>query len=271
MQTTFEHIRVERRDRVLAVTINRPEVRNALNNAASHEMAAAFDAFESDPELFVAIVTGAGDKAFSAGNDLKATAAGAKLDLPPSGFGGLTHRFRCWKPIIAAVNGQAMGGGFEIVLACDVVVAAETAQFALPEPRVGLAPLAGGMHRLARKIGLARAMPLLLTGRRIQAAEARDLGIVAEVAPAAELMPTAFRWAAEIAECSPASLRAVKSVAIQGLDEPSLEKAMGAERANAELKELFASPDRREGPRAFAEKRKPVWHVGPAAAGIAKE
>jgi len=271
MDTRFDHILVERRDRVLVVTINRPEVRNALNNAASHEMAAAFDAFERDPSLFVAIVTGAGDKAFSAGNDLKATAAGAKLDLPPSGFGGLTSRFGCWKPVIAAVNGQAMGGGFEIVLACDVVVAADTAQFALPEPRVGLAPLAGGMHRLTRKLGLARAMPLLLTGRRISAAEARDLGIVAEVAPAAELMASALRWAADIAECSPASIRAVKSVAIQGLDEPSLEKAMGAERANSELKALLQSPDRREGPRAFAEKRKPIWHVGAAIDGTSKE
>ncbi len=261
MGTTYEHILTERRGAVLIVTINRPEARNSLHSAANAELAAAFDAFAADDSLFVAVITGAGDKAFCAGNDLKATAAGAGLNLPASGFGGLTSRFDCYKPIIAAVNGQAMGGGFEIVLACDIVVAAESAVFAVPEPRVGLAPLAGGMHRLPRKIGLGRALPLLLTGRRVSAQDARELGLVAEVCPAEQLMSCALRWADEIAECSPAAVRAVKSVALQGLDQPELKQAMAQERSNAELRALFQSPDVREGPRAFAQKRKPVWHV----------
>src|SRR3990172_8451605 len=156
MTKEYEFAKTERDGRVLTVTINRPEVLNALHGPANMELGEIFDDFESDPGLWVAVITGAGNRAFSAGNDLKATAAGGGLQMPASGFGGLTSRFDCVKPIIAAVNGLAMGGGFEIVLACDIVVAAETAVFALPEPRVGLAALAGGMHRLPRKIGLGR-------------------------------------------------------------------------------------------------------------------
>jgi crotonobetainyl-CoA hydratase len=205
----------------------------------------------------VAILTGAGDRAFCAGNDLKyQAAAGAKLETPRTGFAGVTTRFDNPKPLIAAVNGLAMGGGFEIALACDLVVAADTATFALPEPRVGLAALAGGIHRLPRQIPLKQAMGMLLTGRRVSAEEGRALGFVNEVVPAAELMDAARRWAGWILECAPLSVRASKEAALAGLGRP-LEEAIFARYAG--VARMVQSQDFVEGPRAFAEKRPPRW------------
>jgi crotonobetainyl-CoA hydratase len=253
-----EFCRVEREGRLLLVTIDRPEVRNALHPPANRELAEVFDAFASDPECWIAILTGAGEHAFCAGNDLKYQAAGdGRIELPPTGFAGLTARSDLAKPVIAAVNGLALGGGFEIVLACDLVVAAQTASFGLPEPRVGLAALAGGLHRLPRQLPLKAAMGLILTGRRISAAEALGLGLVNEVVPPDEVLPAARRWAAEILECSPVSVRTSKRVVAEGLRHASLEEAMG-ERYEA-IRELLLSEDFREGPRAFAQKRKPEW------------
>lgn len=259
MTTAYEFCKVECDGHVLTVTIDRPEVTNALHGPANLELNEVFDEFDSDPGLWVAVVTGAGDKAFCAGNDLKATAAGKRAEFPESGFGGLTHRFDCIKPLIAAVNGVAMGGGFEIALACDIIIASNNAVFALPEPRVGLAALAGGMHRLPRKIGLARAMPLLLTGRRVGAEEGKALGFVAEVAPKDELMTVVKRWTDDILECSPLSLRATKQTVMKGLDAASLRDAMARERDGDAVQTLFASEDFRKGPIAFVEKRKPKW------------
>jgi crotonobetainyl-CoA hydratase len=252
-----EFCRVERDGHVLVVTIARPEVMNAIHPPASVEMAGVFDAFAADPELWVAIVTGEGERAFCAGNDLKFQAAGGKLEWPESGFGGLTARFELTKPVIAAVNGLAMGGGFEIVLACDVAIAAENAVFALPEPRVGLAALAGGMHRLPRQIPLKHAMGMLLTGRRVPADEALRLGIVNEIVPRGQALAAARRWAEQILQCSPVSVRTTKAVAMQGLAHASLEQAMNA-RYEA-IPELVRSEDFREGPLAFAAKRPPLW------------
>jgi len=243
--------------RILEVTLSRPEVHNALHAAANEELGRVFDEFEADPELWVAIVTGAGDKAFCAGNDLKVTAAGGKLAFSKGGFGGLTARYDCVKPIVAAVNGVAMGGGFEIVLACDIVVASERAVFALPEPRVGLAALAGGIHRLPRQIGTKHAMGMLLTGRRVAADEGARLGFVNEVVPHAELMSAARRWAEQILECAPLSVRASKQAAYAGLDAPSLREAV--EGRYDQMAAMMKSEDWVEGPRAFAEKRKPSW------------
>jgi crotonobetainyl-CoA hydratase len=252
-----EFCRVERDGRVCVVTIDRPEVMNALHPPANFELEKAFDEFVADPELWVAIVTGAGDRAFSAGNDLKFQAsAGAKLEIPRTGFAGLTARFDNPKPVIAAVNGVAMGGGFEIALACDLIVAAETATFALPEPRVGLAALAGGIHRLPRQIGLKHAMGMLLTGRRVPAAEGFALGFVNEVVPAPELMAAARRWADAIVACAPLSVRASKEAALAGLGRP-LEEAMSARYEG--LARMVRSEDFLEGPRAFAAKRPPRW------------
>ena len=247
----------ERDGRVLTVTINRPEVMNALQPPGNRELADIFDDFVADPALWVAIITGAGDRAFSAGNDLKYTASGGdRSAMPASGFGGLTSRFDNPKPIIAAVNGVTMGGGFEIALACDLIIASENAIFALPEPRVGLAALAGGLHRLPRQIGLKPAMGMILTGRRVDAHEAVRLGIANEVVPQDQLMKTARSWADQILECAPLSIRASKQSVYDGLGRP-LEEAMSGR--YEQVQAMARSDDFSEGPRAFAEKRKPNW------------
>ncbi|HSG90702.1 MAG TPA: enoyl-CoA hydratase-related protein [Pseudomonadales bacterium] len=242
---------------VLTVTINRPDVMNSLHPAANAELGEVFDEFAADPELWVAIITGAGDRAFSAGNDLKYQAGGGERTPFPRGFGGLTSRFDLTKPVIAAVNGVAMGGGFEIALACDLIIASEKALFALPEPRVGLAALAGGLHRLPRQIGTKQAMGMILTGRRVGAAEGQQLGFVNEVAAPEALMERARAWAALICECAPLSIRCSKEVAYGGLAHASLEEAMGARYEG--VRTMVESEDFIEGPKAFAEKRAPDW------------
>ena len=251
--------KVTRKGPITIVTLSRPEVYNALHTDAHFELNKVFDDFAADPEQWVAIVTGAGQRAFCTGSDLKYIASGAPTERPASGFAGLTSRFDLSKPVIAAVNGAAMGGGFETALACDLIVASENATFALPEPRVGLAAFAGGLHRLPRQIGFKPAMGLILTGRRIDAREALALGILNEVVPAAELMSSAHKWAGWILECSPMAVRASKEAAMRGLGEPSLEAALGAQNDYPVVKAWKASSDYVEGPRAFAEKRKPAW------------
>src|SRR5450755_3295367 len=200
--------KVTRKGPITIVTLSRPEVYNALHIDAHFELNKIFDDFSADPEQWVAIVTGAGDKAFCAGNDLKWQAAGGKRGWDTGGFAGLTSRFDCDKPIIAAVNGVAMGGGFEIALACDLIIATENAVFALPEPRVGLIAGAGGVHRLPRMILQKLALGMILTGRRVPAAEAAQLGFVNEVVPQGQALAAAKRWAALILECSPLAVRA---------------------------------------------------------------
>ncbi len=252
-----EFTKVDRDGPLTIVTIDREDRRNALHPPANAELAAIFDEFEQDKDQWVAIITGAGDKSFCAGNDLRWQAEGNPITVPETGFAGLTARYDMVKPVIAAVNGTAMGGGFEIALACDLIIAADTAQFALPEPRVGLAALAGGMHRLPRQIPLKHAMGMMLTGRRVPASEGQQLGFVNEVVPAAELMAAARRWADMILECAPMSVRASKQSAMQGLNEPDLRTA--AEARYDQVHAMLKSPDLIEGPMAFAEKRKPVW------------
>jgi enoyl-CoA hydratase/carnithine racemase len=254
----YESATYEKRGRIAIVTINRPERMNALHPPASFELDEIWNDFERDPDLWVGILTGAGDKAFSAGNDLRYTAEhgmGA-VRFPDSGFGGLTSRLNCWKPLIAAVNGYALGGGFEMALACDIIVAADHARLGLPEARVGLMPGAGGVHRLPRMIPQKIAMGYILTARHMTAQDAHRLGVVNEVVPLAELMPTALRWANQILECAPLSVRAAKQAAMLGLGYP-LEIAV--ERHYTEVNRMLSSEDTIEGPRAFAEKRKPNW------------
>jgi len=256
----YQFCKVERDGRLTIVTLNRPEVMNALHAPAHVELAAVFDDFARDPEQWVAIVTGAGERAFSAGNDLKVTAAGGmRITMPESGFAGLTSRYDLDKPVIAAVNGIAMGGGFEIALACDLIIAADTAVFALPEPRVGLAALAGGLHRLPREIGPKRALGMILTGRRVAAAEGKELGFVNDVVPAAQLMATAKERAKQIMELSPMSVRASKQAVYRGLNEASVGDALKNQNSYPAVAAMFRSDDLREGPKAFAEKRAPQW------------
>ena len=243
---------------LFVVTIDRPEVMNALHPAGNAELAGVFDEFAADPDLWVAIITGAGPRAFSAGNDLKYQAGGGdRSGQPKAGFGGLTSRYDLNKPVIAAVNGVAMGGGFEIALACDIIVAAENAVFALPEVRVGLAALAGGVHRLPRTIGTKQALGMILTGRRVSAAEGQQLGFVNEVVPEGEALAGARRWAAQILEASPMSVRASKQAVYQGLEFGGVEAA-SAGRYSA-VADMVGSADYVEGPKAFADKRPPNW------------
>src|SRR5690349_5688246 len=212
--------------RIRIVTINRPEVMNALHSEAHWEFDAVWNEFAADPELWVGIITGAGERAFSAGNDLKVQAAGRRGPRPATGFAGITHRFDLDKPLIAAVNGIAMGGGFEIALSCDIIIAAENAVFALPEPRVGLIAGAGGVHRLPRIIPQKQALGMILTGRRVSAAEGKELGFVNEVVGVGQALSAAKRWAELILECSPKAIRASKQSYFRGLEEPNLESAM---------------------------------------------
>lgn len=256
---THRHIDVARAGRVTIVTIARPGAHNALNAAAHEELAAAFDDFAADAGQWVAIITGAGEKAFCAGHDLKQQASGGGMATPASGFAGLTARFDMAKPVIAAVNGVAMGGGFEIALACDLIIASESATFALPEPKVGLAALAGGLHRLPRQIGLKQAMGMILTARRVSAAEGKELGFVNEVVPPGELMAAARRWAAQIIECSPMSIRASKEAINKGLEAATLEQAIAEQMRYPAVAALLRSDDFVEGPLAFAQKRTPNW------------
>ena len=254
-----EFILYEKKGRIAYVTINRPDRLNALHPPANRELLDAFSDFRDDPEVWVAIVTGAGERAFSAGNDLRYQAEhtysgdGPGESVP---FAGITSDFTCWKPIIAAVNGYALGGGLELALACDIIIAADHAEVGLPEPRVGLVAAAGGVHRLPRHVPLKVAMGMMLTARRISAEEAYRIGLVNEVVPMAELMPTAERWASEILEVAPLSARASKQMAMTGLDLP-LETAIAGD--YSEQRRATESADFVEGPRAFAEKRPPRW------------
>lgn len=255
---TYQYASYKKRGRLAVITLNRPEVMNALHMEAHLELKEIWEDFRDDPELWVAILTGAGDRAFSAGMDLKARTTERSddkiLDRPP--FGRITRDFDCAKPIIAAVNGVAVAGGLEIALACDVIVAAEHARFGLPEPRVGLVAGEGGIHRLARQVPYKIAMGLILTGKLISAKEAHRIGLVNEVVPFADLVPTAERWAAEILECAPVSGRLAKEslVAGEGL---SVDEAIKQD--GVRLDRMRATADAIEGPRAFSEKRKPQW------------
>ena len=254
----YEFITYEKQERIAWITINRPEVMNALHPPANLELSDAFDDFAADAEAWVAVLTGAGERAFSAGNDLKYSAQhgmGA-VKLGPGGFGGITARFDLFKPVIAAVNGLALGGGFEMALACDIIVAAEHARFGLPEPRVGLAALAGGMQRLPQQIPPKIAMGLMLTGKQLSAADAQRLGLVNEVVPAPELRAAARRWADEILQCSPTSVRATKQVALQSQGVPLVESTR---QSYPLVATLFSSEDVMEGVMAFAQKRPPQW------------
>jgi len=251
-----EYCSIEKDNHIMTVTLERPDRLNALHPPANAELGEVFDEFANDDDMWVAIITGRG-RGFSAGNDLRYQAEGGERVPMPRGFAGLTSRFDLQKPVIAAVNGVSMGGGFEIALACDLIIASEKALFALPEPKVGLAALAGGLNRLPRQIGSKRALGMILTGRHVSAEEGLALGFVNEVVPHDDLMNAAKRWANDICQCAPLSIRASKDVVYRSLDCASLEESMkvGYESVQAMIK----SEDFIEGPKAFSEKRPPNW------------
>jgi crotonobetainyl-CoA hydratase len=262
---SYQFIVVRRSSGVTTITLNRPEVMNAIHSPMHAELADALDAFAADAKQRVCVLTGAGERAFCAGSDLKYAASSdsgvgeGKRAYPPSGYGGIAERFDLTKPVIAAVNGVALGGGFEIVLACDLVIASDTALFGLPEPLVGAIALGGGLHRLPRQIGMKPALGIILTGRKVGAPEGKALGVVNEVVAPTELSAAVDRWAAQILRCSPIAIQASKEVAYRGLAEPSLADAMRRQRDYAGFRAWLESEDLREGPRAFAQKRPPNW------------
>ncbi len=251
----------EKRDRVAIITINRPEAMNAIDPETHWELDATFRAFRDDRELWAAILTGAGEKAFSAGADLKKlipqsfAEARGRPDQQP-GLGGITRGLEIWKPIIAAINGHCLAGGLELALACDLRLAASHATFGLTEVRWGLIPGAGGTQRLPRAIPLGKAMELIFLAEPIDAQEAYRLGLVNKIVPLPELMPTALNWAQTICERGPLAIRAAKEAVLRGLDLPLAEGL----RLEAFLSgTLRGTEDAQEGPRAFVEKRRPVF------------
>jgi crotonobetainyl-CoA hydratase len=254
-------VRVRHRGAIVEVTLDRPKA-NAIDAATSRALYLAFRAFQDDPEARVAVLTGAGDRFFSAGWDLKAAAQGeaAGADHGPGGFAGLTEFFDLDKPVIAAVNGLAFGGGFELALACDLVVAAERAVFALPEVGLGIIADSGGVQRLPKRLPRAMVMELLLTGRRLEAQEALSLGLVNRLVPLGSLMTAARELANTIVEKAPLAIRAVKA-AVNAGEGRSVAETFAALRSGETpiYDAMRASEDAREGPLAFAEKRPPAW------------
>lgn len=251
-----EYCTVDKSDHIMTVTLNRPDRLNALHPPANVELGEVFDDFADDDDMWVAIITGAG-RGFSAGNDLRYQAEGGERLPMPMGFAGLTSRFDLLKPVIAAVNGVSMGGGFEIALACDLIIASDKALFALPEPKVGLAALAGGLNRLPRQIGSKRALGMILTGRHVGAEEGKELGFVNAVVSHDKLMEEARDWANQICQCAPLSIRASKDVVYRSLSTASLEESIRA--SYESVRAMAKSEDFIEGPKAFAEKRPPNW------------
>jgi enoyl-CoA hydratase/carnithine racemase len=247
-------------DYVARVTIDRPDVLNAVDATTERELDAIWHSIEGNRDIRAVVLTGGGERAFCTGADMKNSGNASGLEYwaaaRPNGFGGIALRKTLNVPVIARVNGHAAGGGFEMVLGCDIVIAAEEATFSLPEARVGRLPLDGGMTLLQRQIPFRAAMGIMLTGRRVRAPEALTLGIVNEVVPRAELDAAVDRWLNDLLACAPLSVRAIKQVV-------RLTPHLSASEAQATrlpaLVEALVSEDSREGVQAFVEKRKPNW------------
>jgi crotonobetainyl-CoA hydratase/dehydration protein DpgD len=262
--TGAARVRYQKTDHVARVTLDRPAVLNAMDLRMHEELADVWDDIEADGDIRVAVLTGAGDRAFSVGQDLKERARRDAADTPASSFGSrgrpgwprLTERFGFSKPVVARVDGYALGGGFELALACDLIIASDRAVFGLPEVRLGLVPGAGGAFRLIRQLPQKVAMGHLLTGRRMDAATAHAYGLVNEVVPADRLDECVDGWVADLVAAAPLSVRAIKEAALRSVDL----SLPGAFTTTYEWEERRRrSADAVEGPRAFAEKRAPNW------------
>jgi enoyl-CoA hydratase/carnithine racemase len=259
-KSSFETITVERRGRVAILALNRPDAMNAISMQMRAELREALEALRRDAEIGAAVLTGSGDKAFSAGMDLREFAK-MNAELPVAEM----KRYR-WeqgegiaafdKPIIAAVNGLAIGGGVELALLCDLTFAAQTASFAFGEVKRGLMPGNGGTQRLSRCVGTAKALDMILTGRTVTATEALDIGLVEYVVPGAELLERALALAEQMAANAPVAVRTAKAAVHRGAD-MALADALRLEQDLAAF--LYTTEDAKEGPKAFLEKRSPVW------------
>lgn len=260
-QTRVDEVTLTIENHVATVVIDRQHVLNAVDGATQARLNEIWDQLEQDPDIRAVVVTGAGTRAFCVGADMSASAVDKTglqywAELDPNGFGGLSLRTTLDVPVIARVNGYALGGGMEMVLGADIVIAAESAKFGLTEPRVGRLALDGGIHQLVRRIPYNQAMGLLLTGRKAGAAEMQSMGLVNEVVPDDELDAAVQRWVGQLLACAPSSVRAVKQMVVRtghltarearGMRLPALMAALDSE-------------DSAEGVRAFQEKRPPVW------------
>jgi enoyl-CoA hydratase len=255
-ETGYSHILVRHEGRVGIVQLNRPQALNALNSALMDELVAALQAFDADPEIGCIVVTGS-EKAFAAGADIKQMAQASVVEMIDSPFIGYWDKLgRIAKPIIAAVSGWCLGGGCELAMACDLIVAAESAVFGQPEINLGIIPGAGGTQRLTRAVGKSVAMDMVLTGRRLSAEEALQYGLVARLLPNDGFAAAAVAVAAEIAAKSPIALRIAKE-AVNHAFELSLAEGIHLERRLFNM--LFATADQKEGMAAFVEKRPPTW------------
>lgn len=253
-------VRFSLEEHVARVTIDRPDRMNAIDLATERELIRIWEAIEQDPEVRVVVLTGAGDRAFCTGADLKEDSGLSGLEYwaapRPGGFGGIALRDTLDVPVVARVNGHALGGGMEMVLGCDIVVASSNASFGLPEPRVGRLALDGGIAVLPRRLSHVQAMGMLLTGRRISAEEAKGFGLVNEVAAPQDLDEAVARWVDNIMACAPLSVRAIKAMVRAG------ERLSANESQMLRLPQLVAalkSEDQHEGVAAFREKRPPQW------------
>lgn len=258
-------IRYDKKGRIVLITIDRPQAMNALDEEARARLNQAWIDFRDDPDLWVAVITGAGDKAFCAGADLKGLAEYYRSMTPiqrrmksekEPGLGGITRHLEIYKPIIAAINGYCLAGGLELALACDLRIASENASFGLTEVSRGIIPGAGGTQRLPRLIGPAKALEMILTAERIDALEALRVGLVNRVVPAEELLPVAMAMAEKISRNAPLAVQAAKEAVYRGLEMP-LDQGLRLEQFLAEP--VRQTEDAQEGPRAFVEKRSPKF------------
>nr|AGS49765.1 enoyl-CoA hydratase [uncultured bacterium esnapd15] len=257
-------VRYDKKDHIARVTLDRPEVLNAMDLRMHEELAEVWDDVEADDTIRVVVLTGAGDRAFSVGQDLKERARRDAAGAPGSTFGSrdqpgwprLTERFDLSKPVVARIDGYALGGGLELALACDLVIASDRSVFGLPEVRLGLVPGAGGVFRLIRQLPQKAAMGYLLTGRRFDAAIACRFGLVNDVVPAERLDACVDGWAGDLVASAPLSVRAIKEAALRSVDLPLPDAFTTTYRWEERRRD---SADAAEGPRAFAEKRAPSW------------
>jgi enoyl-CoA hydratase/carnithine racemase len=261
--TEYEFIRFEVRGRAAWITLDRPEVLNAMHPPMAAELCDAWKRVRDEDDIWMGVLTGSGERAFSAGSDLKWRSEQGedarvhnRKEVDDQRGVGFQRGNNCWKPFIAAVNGYAVGGGLELVLGCDLIIAAEHAQFGLPEVRRGLMADGAGIHRLMRRVPHSVAMAMVLSGQFIDAREAWRVGLVNEVVPLSELNEAVERWVGHLVACAPLSVQASKEAALRGVDLP-IDEAIG--RVFPQAERLYASEDFIEGPLAFAEKRTPEW------------